>query len=87
MRDKWHRMRNAILKEEKFQGLSVSEFKTDYKFILVEGWGNRSKGPNRELRNRPIETESLSSLYTKTEEEKKSNWVMWDFSFYDVNMF
>lgn len=69
-------MRNTILTEEKFQGLSVPEFKTDYKFILVEEWGNRSKGPNRELRNRPIETDSLSSLYTNTEGQKKSNWVM-----------
>lgn len=47
-------------------------------FILVEEWGYRSKGPNREFRNRPREADSLSSLYTKTEEQKESNWVMWD---------
>lgn len=77
-------MRNAILKEESFQGLSVPELKTDYKFILVEEWGNR---PSREVRNRPIQTDSLLSLYTKTEEQKESNWVMWVSPFYAVNRF
>lgn len=74
-------MRNAILKKKKFQGLSVPEFQTEYKFILVKEWGNRLKGPNREPRNRAMETNSLSSLYTKTEEEKESNWVIWDSPF------
>lgn len=51
------------LKEDKFWGLSVPDFKADYKstairqFVLVEEWRNGSKRQNRELRNRHTETD------------------------------